>query len=148
MRKYFVGMFNGTLPIRNEVRRALQSGDFVLLLLVWTLPDAEKQVEREPATQVMQGGTDGCWRLRVSNPRGLAQSRVSASPTRTGTLQSVQPNAASAALRRCQHASAEAADNEAKAARQRSRPLQRHDRRKSSAGPACATVWDHEASFV
>jgi pimeloyl-ACP methyl ester carboxylesterase len=33
MREYFTGMFDGTLHIRNEVRRALQSGDVALLLL-------------------------------------------------------------------------------------------------------------------
>jgi uncharacterized protein (TIGR02246 family) len=75
MREYFAGMLQTPMHIRNEVRRAIPSGDFALLLLDWTLtvtlPNGEKHVEKGTATQVMQRGTDGVWRLRVSNPLGL-----------------------------------------------------------------------------
>ena len=75
MRDYFAGMLQNPLHIRNEVRRSLESGDFALLLLDWTLtvslPTGEKHVETGTATQVMQRGADSIWRLRVSNPLGL-----------------------------------------------------------------------------
>ena len=75
MREYFSGMLQTPMHIRNEVRRALTSGDFALLLLDWTLtvklPNGEKHIEKGTATQVMQRGPDSVWRLRVSNPLGL-----------------------------------------------------------------------------
>ncbi|MFM0257241.1 alpha/beta fold hydrolase [Paraburkholderia sediminicola] len=75
MREHFKELLNGALQLRNEVRRVLQSGDIALLLLDWTLnitlPNGDKNVEQGTATQVMQRGTDGVWRLRVSNPLGL-----------------------------------------------------------------------------
>ena len=61
--------------IRNEVRRVLTSGDITLVLLDWTLnvtlPDGRDHEERGTATQVMEQGRDGGWRLRISNPAGL-----------------------------------------------------------------------------
>jgi ketosteroid isomerase-like protein len=61
--------------IRNEVRRVLTSGDMALVLLDWTLkvtlPDGRDHEERGTATQVMEKGRDGGWRLRISNPAGL-----------------------------------------------------------------------------
>ena len=61
--------------IRNTVRRVLQSGDIALVLLDWTiemaLPDGQAQVAHGTATQVMEKGRDGGWRLRISNPLGL-----------------------------------------------------------------------------
>nr|WP_232064269.1 alpha/beta fold hydrolase [Paraburkholderia dioscoreae] len=61
--------------IRNEVRRVLTSGDIALVLLDWTLnvtlPDGHEHEERGTATQVMEKGRDGGWRLRISNPLGL-----------------------------------------------------------------------------
>ncbi|TDV15719.1 alpha/beta fold hydrolase [Paraburkholderia caballeronis] len=61
--------------IRNEVRRVLTSGDIALILLDWTLnvalPDGRDHEERGTATQVMEKGRDGGWRLRISNPAGL-----------------------------------------------------------------------------
>ncbi|WP_345817216.1 alpha/beta fold hydrolase (plasmid) [Paraburkholderia sp. PREW-6R] len=61
--------------IRNTVRRVLQSGDIALVLLDWTLnvtlPDGQPHVEHGTATQVMERGRDGGWRLRISNPLGL-----------------------------------------------------------------------------
>ncbi|MGF6771505.1 pimeloyl-ACP methyl ester carboxylesterase/ketosteroid isomerase-like protein [Paraburkholderia sp. GAS199] len=61
--------------IRNEVRRVLTSGDIALVLLDWTLrvtlPDGETREELGTATQVMELGRDGGWRLRIANPRGL-----------------------------------------------------------------------------
>lgn len=61
--------------IRNTVRRVLQSGEIALVLLDWslnvTLPDGQPHVENGTATQVMEKGRDGGWRLRISNPLGL-----------------------------------------------------------------------------
>lgn len=61
--------------IHNEVRRALTSGDIALVLLDWTLnvtlPDGREHEERGTATQVVELGRDGGWRLRISNPPGL-----------------------------------------------------------------------------
>jgi uncharacterized protein (TIGR02246 family) len=61
--------------IRNEVRRVLVSGDIALVLLDWTLnvtlPDGQAHEEHGTATQVMEKGRDGGWRLRISNPLGL-----------------------------------------------------------------------------
>ncbi|MEW6344848.1 MAG: alpha/beta fold hydrolase [Paraburkholderia sp.] len=61
--------------LRNEVRRVLVSGDIALVLLDWTLnvtlPDGQVLDERGTATQVMEKGRDGGWRLRISNPAGL-----------------------------------------------------------------------------
>jgi len=62
--------------IHNEVRRVVTSGDIALVLLDWTLkvtlPDGEVREERGTATQVMDKGRDSGWRLRISNPLGLA----------------------------------------------------------------------------
>lgn len=61
--------------IRNEVRRVLTSGEIALVLLDWTwhvtLPDGREHEEKGTATQVMEQGRDGGWRLRISNPPGL-----------------------------------------------------------------------------
>jgi uncharacterized protein (TIGR02246 family) len=61
--------------IRNEVRRVLTSGDIALVLMDWTLklalPDGQAHEERGTATQVMEKGRDGGWRLRISNPLGV-----------------------------------------------------------------------------
>lgn len=61
--------------IRNRVRRVLSSDNLALVLLDWTLtvtlPDGQPHVESGTATQVMEKGGDGGWRLRISNPLGL-----------------------------------------------------------------------------
>lgn len=61
--------------IRNTVRRVLSSGNIALVLLDWTLtvtlPDGQPHVEHGTATQVMERGRDGGWRLKISNPLGL-----------------------------------------------------------------------------
>lgn len=61
--------------IRNTVRRVLTSGDIALVLLDWTLdltlPDGRQHEECGTATQIMEKGRDGGWRLRISNPLGL-----------------------------------------------------------------------------
>ena len=61
--------------IHNKVRRVLTSGDIALVLLDWTLnvtlPDGREHEELGTATQVMELGRDGGWRLRISNPLGL-----------------------------------------------------------------------------
>lgn len=60
--------------IHNQVRRVLTSGNTALVLLDWTLnvtlPDGQPHEERGTATQVMEKGRDGGWRLLVSNPSG------------------------------------------------------------------------------
>jgi uncharacterized protein (TIGR02246 family) len=62
--------------IRNVVRRVLTSGDIALVLMDWTLnmtlPDGGTREERGTATQVMERGRDGGWRLRISNPLGVS----------------------------------------------------------------------------
>lgn len=62
--------------IRNVVRRVLTSGDIALVLMDWTLnvtlPDGSACEERGTATQVMERGRDGGWRLRISNPLGVS----------------------------------------------------------------------------
>lgn len=61
--------------IHNEIRRVITSGDIALVLLDWslsvTLPDGHEQEQRGTATQVMEKGRDGGWRLLISNPLGL-----------------------------------------------------------------------------
>jgi ketosteroid isomerase-like protein len=61
--------------IRNTVRRVLSSGGIALVLLDWslsvTLPDGQQHLEEGTATQVMEKGRDGGWRLRISNPLGV-----------------------------------------------------------------------------
>jgi uncharacterized protein (TIGR02246 family) len=61
--------------IRNVARRVLTSGDIALVLMDWTLtvtlPDGGTREERGTATQVMERGRDGGWRLRISNPLGV-----------------------------------------------------------------------------
>jgi pimeloyl-ACP methyl ester carboxylesterase/ketosteroid isomerase-like protein len=61
--------------IRTDVRRVLTSGDLALVLLDWTLnvtlPDGREHEECGTATQVMEKGRDGGWRLRIANPPGL-----------------------------------------------------------------------------
>jgi uncharacterized protein (TIGR02246 family) len=61
--------------ICNTVRRVLSSDNIALVLLDWTLsvtlPDGQPRVEQGTATQVMEKGRDGGWRLRISNPLGL-----------------------------------------------------------------------------
>ena len=53
----------------------LTSGELALVLLDWTLnvtlPDGQAHEERGTATQVMEKGRDGGWRLRIANPPGL-----------------------------------------------------------------------------
>jgi pimeloyl-ACP methyl ester carboxylesterase/ketosteroid isomerase-like protein len=62
--------------IKNTVRRTLVSEEIALVLMDWTLtiPDAESGTHTESgtATQVLSRGADGLWRLRISNPAGLA----------------------------------------------------------------------------
>ncbi|MBP1207382.1 pimeloyl-ACP methyl ester carboxylesterase/ketosteroid isomerase-like protein [Duganella sp. 1411] len=61
--------------IHNTVRRVLPSGDLALVLLDWrlsmTLPDGKSHEEYGTATQIVEKGRDGGWRLRISNPLGV-----------------------------------------------------------------------------
>ena len=62
--------------IRNTVRRSIVSGDIALVLMDWdlslTLPDGTRKTETGTATQVMQRQQSGAWRLKISNPLGVA----------------------------------------------------------------------------
>lgn len=50
--------------------------DVALVLADWTVtvrdPEGQKHVDRGTATQVMKQQADGSWRLKISNPLGLA----------------------------------------------------------------------------
>ena len=75
LRNHLAQLLTSRPRIRNEVRRVLTSGDIALVLLDWTLsvtlPDGREHEERGTATQVMEKGRDGGWRLRIANPLGL-----------------------------------------------------------------------------
>ncbi|ASL46167.1 2-(acetamidomethylene)succinate hydrolase [Burkholderia sp. AD24] len=75
LRNHVAQLLTSRPRIRNEVRRVLTSGDIALVLLDWTLsvtlPDGREHEERGTATQVMEKGRDGGWRLRIANPLGL-----------------------------------------------------------------------------
>ena len=62
--------------IRNEVRQALVCDDVALVVMDWTLTaataDGQIHTDRGTATQVMQRQADFTWRLKISNPLGLA----------------------------------------------------------------------------
>jgi pimeloyl-ACP methyl ester carboxylesterase len=75
LRRSFAQLLAMRPHIRNTVRRVLSSGGIALVLLDWslsvTLPDGQQHLEEGTATQVMEKGRDGGWRLRISNPLGL-----------------------------------------------------------------------------
>ena len=62
--------------IHNEVRRVLRCDDVALVLMDWTVtmrdPEGNERVDRGTATQVMRQQADGSWRLKISNPLGVA----------------------------------------------------------------------------
>ncbi|WP_250518819.1 alpha/beta fold hydrolase [Caballeronia sp. ATUFL_M1_KS5A] len=62
--------------IHNRIRTVLRSGELALLLLDWSLtiqlPDGKAHTENGTATQVAEQNADGGWRLRISNPLGVA----------------------------------------------------------------------------
>lgn len=71
-----LGGLMATRPmLRNTLRRALVSDDIALLLMDWTIridpPGQPPVIEQGTATQVAQRGSDGVWRLRISNPLGI-----------------------------------------------------------------------------
>jgi uncharacterized protein (TIGR02246 family) len=76
LRAAFAQLLSLRPHIRNEVRRVLRSDDLALVLMDWTLTmrDAEGQehVDRGTATQVLKQQVDGSWRLKISNPLGVA----------------------------------------------------------------------------
>ncbi len=78
LRAAFGQMLSMRPHIRNEVRRVVRCDDVALVLMDWTVTmrDAEGQerVDRGTATQVMKRQIDGSWRLKISNPLGVAQA--------------------------------------------------------------------------
>jgi uncharacterized protein (TIGR02246 family) len=76
LRDRFRGLLAMQPHIRNTVRRSLVSGDIALVVMDWTLkltlPDGKQATESGTATQVMQRHESGTWRLRISNPLGVA----------------------------------------------------------------------------
>ncbi|WP_322012866.1 alpha/beta fold hydrolase [Paraburkholderia sp. J12] len=64
--------------IHNEVRRTLVSGDVALVLIDWivtaTLPDGKRMRQTGTATQVMVRESERGWKLRISNPLGIAET--------------------------------------------------------------------------
>ncbi len=76
LRAAFAQLLSLRPRIRNEVRRVLRCDDLALVLMDWTVTmrDAEGQerVDRGTATQVLKQQADGSWRLKISNPLGVA----------------------------------------------------------------------------
>ena len=62
--------------IHNQVRRVLRCDDVALVLMDSTLtvrdPQGQEHVDHGTATQVMKRQADGSWRLKISNPLGVA----------------------------------------------------------------------------
>ena len=76
LRAAFAQMLSMKPRIHNEVRRVLHCDDVALVLMDWTVtvrdPEGQEHVDRGSATQVMKRQTDGSWRLKISNPLGVA----------------------------------------------------------------------------
>lgn len=63
--------------ISSQVRRVLRSEDLALVLVDWTItvpggPAGQEHVNHGTSTQVMKQQADGSWRLKISNPFGVA----------------------------------------------------------------------------
>ncbi len=62
--------------IQNTVRSVLCCDDVALVLMDWTItmqnPAGQEQIDRGTATQVMKRRANGSWRLKISNPLGVA----------------------------------------------------------------------------
>ena len=62
--------------IHEEIRRVLRCDDLALVLMDWTVTtrdaDGQEHADRGTATQVMKRQVDGSWRLKISNPLGVA----------------------------------------------------------------------------
>ena len=58
------------------MRRVLRCNDVALVVMEWTAtvrdPEGQEHVDRGTATQVMKQQADGSWRLKISNPLGVA----------------------------------------------------------------------------
>lgn len=76
LRAAFTQQLSQPLHIRNVVRQVIRSGDVALALVDWTItvqsPEGPQQVGQGTATQVMKQQADGSWRLKISNPLGVA----------------------------------------------------------------------------
>ncbi len=76
LRDAFAHLLSLRPSIRNEVRRVLRCDDLALVLMDWTVTmrdsEGQEQVDRGTATQVLKQQVDGSWRLKISNPLGVA----------------------------------------------------------------------------
>lgn len=76
LRAAFAQMLALRPHIRNEVRRVLRCDDLALVVMDWTVTmrdaDGQERADRGTATQVMKRQADGSWRLKISNPLGVA----------------------------------------------------------------------------
>jgi len=76
LRAAFAQLLSLRPRIHNEVRRVLRCDDLALVLMDWTVTmrdsEGQERVDRGTATQVMKQQADGSWRLKISNPLGVA----------------------------------------------------------------------------
>ena len=76
LRAAFTQLLSLRPRIRNEVRRVLRCDDLALVLMDWTITmrdsEGHERVDRGTATQVLKQQADGSWRLKISNPLGVA----------------------------------------------------------------------------
>lgn len=76
LRAAFTQLLSMQPQIHNEVRRVLRCDDMALVLMDWSVtmrdPEGQERVDRGTATQVMKQQADGSWRLKISNPLGVA----------------------------------------------------------------------------
>jgi uncharacterized protein (TIGR02246 family) len=77
LRDRLSGLVKAKPQIHNTVRRTLVSGDVALVLIDWivtaALPDGKSVRQTGTATQVMVRDGERGWKLRISNPLGIAE---------------------------------------------------------------------------
>jgi uncharacterized protein (TIGR02246 family) len=75
LRRKFIELLGARPQLCNKFRAIYVSDEIALALLDWTLtivlPDGNAHIEAGTATQVLEHGSDGIWRLRISNPLGV-----------------------------------------------------------------------------
>ncbi len=76
LRTAFEDLLSPQPEIHEEIRCVLRCEDLALVLMDWTVTtrdaDGQERVDRGTATQVMKRQLDGSWRLKISNPLGIA----------------------------------------------------------------------------